>query len=80
MASASLSALKEEVTCPVCLEVPRRGGLFQCPNGHLICEDDHAKLKGAKTCPECRASYGQGKPMRNKLAEKLLNVIEVPCR
>ncbi len=33
-----LDVFKDESTCPVCLEVPRWGGLLPCPNSHLIRE------------------------------------------
>ncbi len=40
-----LDEFKEEVTCPVCLEVPRWGGLLPCPNSHLICEACYEELE-----------------------------------
>ena len=31
------NGLRSAIECPICFEV-RRGRLFQCVNGHLICE------------------------------------------
>ena len=45
--------LKKTVECPVCLEVPRKGPVFTCPNGHLVCQ----KCKRA-SCPTCREAMG----------------------
>jgi len=48
--------LKKNVECPVCLDVPRKGPIFACPNGHIICQ----KCKGG-LCPICRVEVGQNK-------------------
>ncbi len=55
-----VSGLRAEVTCPVCLEVPRHGGLFQCPKGHLICEEDHARLPEPKNLPRVQNTLRKG--------------------
>ena len=31
--------LKDNVECPVCLEIPWTGPVPVCPNGHLVCHD-----------------------------------------
>ena len=46
------------VTCTVCLSMPDSGKIFQCSNGHLLCETCNSK--GARTarhvCPTCRTT------------------------
>ena len=48
--------LRKQVECPVCLDVPRKGPIFVCPNGHIICP----KCKREK-CPICRVKVGNNK-------------------
>ena len=52
--------------CPVCLETPRRGPIYNCSNGHVLCADCQTKTK---TCPTCRCKKID---CRNIIAEKLL--------
>ncbi len=85
METMDLANVKNELTCPVCLDVPRVGHLFQCRNGHLICQEDYQKIllqfetaAGAK-CPECMTHYGAD-PIRNRFAEKMLDLVKMPCR
>ena len=53
-----LKRLAKEVTdkveCPVCMDPPRSGPVYVCPNGHLVC----MKCKRATTCPTCRIVMG----------------------
>jgi len=48
--------LKKMVECPICLEVPRKGPIFMCPNGHFLC-----KKCRRENCPTCRAVMGDNK-------------------
>ena len=60
--------LKKSVECPVCLEVPRKGPVFTCPNGHLVCQ----KCK-REFCPTCREAMGDNKSlMAVDVIEKVL--------
>ena len=58
--------LRKQVQCPVCLDVPRKGPIFACPNGHIVCQS----CKRGK-CPICRvkahyvANGGLGGGVRN---------------
>ncbi len=80
-----MEELQEEVTCPVCLMVPREGGLLPCVNSHLICEKCFANLK-EKICPECRVHYRNaandqgGKPQRSRLADRVLERLARKCK
>ena len=44
---------KEELECPVCLEIPSSLPIYQCQEGHPICNACHPKVQ---ICPICRAS------------------------
>lgn len=83
MASANLDF---ELECSVCFNVPTANAkIFQCGNGHLLCDQCHAKLE---SCPSCkkrlyvRGAYGDdgdevyggepSYPIRCLLAEKLI--------
>ena len=50
--------MKNRVECPVCLEVPRKGPVFICSNGHLVCK----KCK-RESCPTCRVRMGDNKSL-----------------
>ena len=50
--------LKRQIECPVCLEIPRAGPVYACPNGHLVCQ----KCK-RKSCPTCREDLGDNKSL-----------------
>ena len=71
------ASLKKDFDCPVCYEMmapPRR--IFQCPNGHLLCELCMARSGSwkIKNCPTCRVSLGPGGDVlsRNLAMEKLV--------
>ena len=83
MASANLDF---ELECSVCFNVPTANAkIFQCGNGHLLCDQCHAKLE---SCPSCKKSlyvrgaydddgdevYGDepSYPIRCLFAEKLI--------
>jgi len=63
---------KETLECPVCMEIPRSGPVFVCPNGHFVCK----KCKTG-SCPTCRASMGNGKSL---LAITVIENIDHKCR
>jgi len=64
--------LKEHMECPVCMEIPREGPIFSCPNGHLVCQ----KCK-VTTCPICRQAMGQH---RSLLAVAVIEKIHHDCK
>ena len=66
-----LRQLRSSVQCPVCLEVPRKGPIFICPNGHSVCR----KCKRGQ-CPTCRAAM---ESTRNRVAEMAIAVIDHEC-
>ena len=64
--------MKKEIECPVCLDVPRKGPVFSCPNGHLVCQ----KCK-RNYCPICRKVMGDNKSL---VAVKFLERILHNCK
>ncbi len=66
----AINSLKEQLKCPVCLELPKSPPIYQCPNGHIVCNICHKKLQ---VCPQCREPLGKN---RNLFAE---NIMEWPC-
>jgi len=64
--------LKGKIECPVCLEIPRSGPAYVCPNGHFVC----SKCKTA-SCPTCRVAMGTGKSL---LAVTIIENVDHGCR
>jgi len=64
--------LKENLECPVCMDIPRSGPMPVCPNGHFVC-------KNCKTgsCPTCRVDMGNGKSL---LAMTVIENIDHKCK
>ena len=63
----SFELLKEDLECPVCMEVPTSLPIYQCLKGHIICNSCYPKLYH---CPVCRISLTP--QVRALLAEKIL--------
>ena len=61
--------LISNLECPVCLDVPKIGPIYQCRNGHLLCRECHPKLKN---CPLCLIPLEK---LRNLLSEKLVSMM-----
>jgi len=56
--------LRQSLECPVCYHV-RRGDIFQCKTGHLVCGSCYSKLP-ANLCPLARCGFDN--PPRHNLA------------
>jgi len=67
-----IELLKDQVECPVCLEVPRELPVAICPNGHVVCKTCKRNL-----CPKCRAVMGNGKSL---LAGTMIKNLEHKCK
>jgi len=70
---------EKDFECPVCYDVmvpPSR--IFQCNNGHLICEDCkcHSEIR---SCPTCRVPLGPNSLLRNIPMEKLAKTYFERC-
>ncbi len=66
----------EDLTCPVCWYVRHDCKIFQCQNGHLICEECYAKVH---ICPMCRIEL-QKPGHRNLYAEKSIKKLPLRCK
>lgn len=64
--------LSVSLDCPVCME-PVAPPIFQCNEGHIICEDCKKRVT---TCPECRAPLGT---CRARLLERIVEPLLVEC-
>eukprot|EP00092_Neocalanus_flemingeri_P037542 GFUD01040877.1.p1 GENE.GFUD01040877.1~~GFUD01040877.1.p1 ORF type:complete len:383 (-),score=74.81 GFUD01040877.1:130-1278(-) len=64
--------LDDKLECPVCMETPREGPVYACPNGHLVCKECRSE-----SCPTCRVSMGNGKSL---LAVTVIENIEHLCK
>ena len=74
----ALEDLRKDLECPVCWDTPRRVPIFQCRNGHIICQDCQPKLQ-TPNCPQCRIPYGNETPIRALTAEKCIRQIPHKC-
>ncbi len=74
---ASLSSNAECLECPVCLQIPRQE-IYQCVNGHSICNICISQLE---ICPTCRVeiSGSTDDNVRNYYAEGLLDAMTFAC-
>jgi len=70
--SAWSSNLRDQLECPVCMEVPTSGPVHVCPNGHSVC----SSCKTAD-CPTCRTKMFNGKSL---LAQTVIENIEHKCK
>ncbi|KAJ8601964.1 hypothetical protein CTAYLR_004461 [Chrysophaeum taylorii] len=66
--------IRDFATCPVCL-YPMAPKIFQCENGHPVCEQCLDRLT---ICPTCRA--GLANPSRNLPLEQIAADVEFECR
>lgn len=64
----------EQFKCPICFEIPEKE-IFQCQNGHTIC---NKCIKNLTLCPQCRVSLGLRK-IRNRGLEDLLDLMKFDC-
>jgi len=64
--------LKKLVECPICLEVPRKGPIFTCSNGHFQCDKCRRGV-----CPTCRQVMGDNKSL---LAIAVIEMVLHDCK
>lgn len=66
-----LKHIKASLECNICCNA-MTGHVYQCKNGHIVCEDCTTKCKG---CPYCKESFGT----RNIFLENILENYVVTC-
>ncbi|KAJ0173893.1 hypothetical protein K1T71_010039 [Dendrolimus kikuchii] len=72
--------------CAVCLDLPQ-AAVYQCINGHLMCElcfthllaDASLRREGA-TCPNCRVEISKTLASRNLAVEKTVSELPSECK
>jgi hypothetical protein len=69
----NLPDLEAILECIICHVVPRKGPIFQCPNGHLVCKE--CSEKALKTCAMCQVRLPQTK-IRCISAEQVIEKID----
>ena len=62
--------------CPVCLNICRSKTIYQCENGHIVCEQCYPKLT-VKNCPKCRNEMFK---TRSLVSEKIFERLPTPCQ
>jgi hypothetical protein len=69
----------EYLTCTICYDAPDKR-IYQCVNGHLVCEECDSKLSD-RACPVCRDAYNFGtfKRIRNRSAEQSIASLLTTC-
>ena len=70
---ASSQDLEESLECPICFQIPQSAPIYQCENGHMICNSCHQRLT---ICPSCRKPLGK---IRCMFAEQILQKISFSC-
>ena len=71
----SFELLKEDLECPVCMDVPESLPIYQCLQGHIICNVCYPKVDN---CPVCRV--GLSLQIRALTAEKILRKMLTECK
>jgi len=71
--------LSAQFQCPVCTDFLYEK-IFQCRNGHVVCESCLGKLGAYQRCPTCRVKVSSGNHgIRNLQMEQLRNLVKLPC-
>ena len=68
--SKRISDLMTMLECPVCMDTADRAPIYQCPEGHLLCESCNGRLLD---CPQCGHALMNA---RNRIAEELAEKLE----
>ena len=69
--SKRISDLMTMLECPVCMDTADRAPIYQCPEGHLLCESCNGRLLD---CPQCGHALMNA---RNRIAEELAEKLQV---
>ena len=69
----SLHDIEDALECIICLEFPKSTPVYQCDNGHILCNSCHGRIT---ECPTCRTRLGK---IRCLAVEKVLAQCPRPC-
>eukprot|EP01083_Nonionella_stella_P079867 219256_1 len=67
--------LLDALQCPICMHT-YHGMIFQCSEGHAICQSCKDSLNEPKLCPSCRSPLGS---CRNRALEAVVSAVKMPC-
>ena len=70
----SISEIEDALECVICLEFPKNTPVFQCENGHVLCNTCHGRVT---SCPSCRVRLGR---IRCLAVEKVIAKFGGPCK
>lgn len=74
----SAQSVMLDLECLICMEVPTKAPIYQCEEGHILCEECYELRKGGEnTCPTCKVTLSG---IRCRMAEKLLSKLPSRCR
>lgn len=65
-----INDLLDMLECPICLDTADKPPIYQCPEGHLLCEDCNSRLSD---CPQCGHALLNS---RNRTAEELAHRLQ----
>jgi len=74
----SATDVMRDLECLICMEVPSKPPIYQCEEGHILCEvcyDDRMKVN--KTCPTCNVALAG---IRCRMAEKMISKLPTRCK
>ncbi|KNC77578.1 hypothetical protein SARC_09960 [Sphaeroforma arctica JP610] len=74
------AAMEDILNCGICFCAPEKE-IYQCPNGHLLCDECHKRLISTdnSVCPNCRAVMSGTHPTRNIIAEAARDELPAEC-
>jgi len=73
--TVSAREIQEDLKCVNCQKVPTAAPIYDCLNGHLLCNRCHQGTYNI--CPECNIQLGGH---RNLFAETVLSRLPLPCK
>ena len=73
--SIKFQLIRRELECPVCITV-KQGQIYNCKNGHIVCQKCHGKLSLPKKCPSCQERMPHTTE-RNLALERIIDRLEL---
>lgn len=73
------ASILELLECPVCLDLPRTGPIYNCKNGHLVCKNCYLSMDDNK-CPTCRDKGLMKSVFAGRIADLVLKDVSMFCQ